>query len=175
VQSGDDTILKKMRRFYTAQQFKEIIKTFRDSIPKITIATDVICGFPGESVEAFENTLELLKDVRPDIVNVSKFFMRPKTKAKQMKSNSVDLTEINRRSKKTALLAKKISFERNKLWTNWIGDILIDERGKIPDSWIGRNYAYKPIVVHNSKSLLGKTIRVKIVEPFPTYLSSKIC
>ncbi len=175
VQSGDDQILEKMRRFYTAQQFKEIIKTFRDSIPNITIATDVICGFPGESVEAFENTLELLKDVKPDIVNVSKFFMRPKTKAKQMKSISVGLTEINRRSKKTALLAKKISFERNKLWTNWIGDILIDERGKIPDSWIGRNYAYKPIVVHNSKSLLGKTIRVKIVEPFPTYLSSKIC
>jgi tRNA A37 methylthiotransferase MiaB len=106
---------------------------------------------------------------------VSKFFARPKTKAKHMKDNSVDLNEINRRTKKTALLAKELSFERNKLWLSWMGDVFIDEKGKIPDSWIGRNYAYKPIVVQSSKSLLGKTIRTQIVKPFPTYLSAKIC
>jgi tRNA A37 methylthiotransferase MiaB len=135
----------------------------------------VICGFPGESVEAFENTLQLISDVRPDIVNVSKFFARPKTKAKLMTDTSVDLNEINRRSKKTAQLSKKISYDRNKSWKNWIGDILIDERGKIPGSWIGRNYTYKPIVVHSSKSLIGKTVKTKILKPFPTYLSAKIC
>ena len=134
----------------------------------------MICGFPGESVDAFENTLKLIEDVKPDIVNVSKFFARPKTKAKQMMDNSVDLKEINRRSKKTALLAKKISSDRNKSWMNWIGDILIDERGKIPGSWIGRNYTYKPIVIQSSKSLLGKKLKVKILKPFPTYLLAKI-
>ena len=174
VQSGDNKILEKMQRFYTTQQFKNIIKTFRSSIPKITIATDVICGFPSESIQAFEKTLNLINDVKPDIVNISKFFARPKTKAKQMLSYSVDLKEINRRSKKTALLSKKISFERNKLWTNWSGEILIDEKGKIPNSWIGRNYAYKPIVVKSSKSLLGRKIKIKIEKPFPTYLSGKI-
>ena len=174
VQSGDNKILEKMQRFYTTQQFKNIIKTFRSSIPKITIATDVICGLPSEIIQAFEKTLNLINDVKPDIVNISKFFARPKTKAKQMLSFSVDLKEINRRSKKTALLSKKISFERNKLWKNWSGEILIDEKGKIPNSWIGRNYAYKPIVVQSSKSLLGKKIKIKIVKPFPTYLFGKI-
>ncbi|MCW3998594.1 MAG: tRNA (N(6)-L-threonylcarbamoyladenosine(37)-C(2))-methylthiotransferase [Candidatus Bathyarchaeota archaeon] len=174
IQSGDDQILKKMRRFYTAQQFKHIIKAFRASIPNITIATDIICGFPGESLKAFDKTLQLIKDAKPDIVNVSKFFARPKTYAKKMKEDLVDLKEINRRSKKTSFLAKKISLERNKLWKNWIGEVFIDEVGKIPTSWIGRNYAYKPITVKSSKSLLGKTKKVKIEKAFPTYLSAKI-
>jgi MiaB-like tRNA modifying enzyme len=174
VQSGDNLILEKMRRFYTSPQFKDIIKAFRASIPNITVATDVICGFPGESQIAFDNTLQLIKDVKPDIVNVSKFFDRPKTVAKKMKADFLDLREINRRSKKTALLAKKISFERNNLWNNWTGKIFVDEIGKIPTSWIGRNYAYKPIAVKSSKSLLGKTIKVKIEKAFQTYLSAKI-
>jgi MiaB-like tRNA modifying enzyme len=174
LQSGDNLILEKMRRFYTVTQFKNIIKTFRTSIPNLTIATDIICGFPGESLRAFDNTIQLIKDVKPDIVNVSKFFARPKTAAKNLKEDLIDLKEINRRTKKTAIIAKEISFERNMAWKNWIGEIFIDEIGKIPNSWIGRNFAYKPITIMSSESLLGKTIKVKIQKIFPTYLSAKI-
>jgi MiaB-like tRNA modifying enzyme len=175
VQSGDDEVLLKMNRLYTASQFTKIIKAFRNSIPTITYATDVICGFPGETTQAFENTLKLIKNTQPDIVNVSKFFGRPKTKAKEMKENLVDMAEINRRSKIAALTSKQVSFQCNKKWVNWSGDILIDEKGKLSGSWIGRNYAYKPIVIKNSEYILGKTIKVKVTKAFPTYLSAKIC
>ena len=175
VQSGDDFILKKMNRFYSTQHFKDIITNFRAVIPEITIATDVICGFPGESLTAFSNTLQLLKDVQPDIVNVSKFFSRPKTKAEKMKDNIVALTEIKRRTKETANLARSISIGRNKNWKGWKGDILVDEIGKISSSWIGRNFAYKPVVVKSLDNLLGKTFKIKIEATFPTYLSAKIC
>ena len=175
VQSGDDFILKKMNRFYSTQDFKDIITKFRAAIPELTIATDVICGFPGESLNAFSNTLQLLQDEKPDIVNVSKFFSRPKTKAEKMKDNLVDLREIKRRTTKTANLARLISIERNKNWKGWIGDVLIDEIGKISSSWIGRNFAYKPVVVKSLDNLLGKTIKTKIEATFPTYLSAKIC
>ena len=81
VQSGDDTMLQYMRRFYTAAEFRGIVESFRANYPDLTLATDVIVGFPGETEKAFQNTLKLLEEVKPDVVNVSKFFARPKTPA----------------------------------------------------------------------------------------------
>jgi len=175
VQSGDDLILEKMQRFYSVEQFKDIIIKFRATIPDITIATDVICGFPGENLNAFSNTLQLIKDINPDIVNVSKFFARPKTIAAKMKNNLVDLKEIKRRTTETANLVRKISITKNKCWEGWTGDVLIDEIGKKPSSWIGRNFTYKPVVIKSPDNLLGKTIKTKIITAFPTYLLAKIC
>ena len=90
--------LKRMRRFYTAEQFKGIVDAFRAEFPDLTLATDVIVGFPGETAEAFENTLKLLEEVKPDVVNVSKFFARPKTAAAQIQDGLVEREEIKRRS-----------------------------------------------------------------------------
>ena len=174
VQSGDDQILKHMRRFYSVEDFKKIVNTFRASFPDITIATDVICGFPSESTEAFERTLQLIEDVKPDIVNVSKFFARPKTPAAQMQANSVSLPEIKRRSIEAAKLARKIAFERNQRWVGWKGEILVDEVGKVACSWVGRNFAYKPIAIKSDDNLLGKTLRVKVVRAFSTHLEGEI-
>jgi MiaB-like tRNA modifying enzyme len=175
VQSGDDHVLKLMRRFYTVQDFKEIVDAFRDAFPEATFATDVICGFPGETQEAFKNTLTLLGEVKPDIVNVSKFFARPRTTAAEMHDAVVEPAEIKRRSTTATRLAKRISLERNQLWNDWTGEILIDEKGKVPNSWIGRNYAYKPITVKSSENLLGKQLRVKIKRVISTYLAGAIC
>ena len=61
VQSGDDTVLQDMRRFYTEAEFKGIVDAFRNEFSHLTLATDVIVGFPGETKEAFENTLKLLR------------------------------------------------------------------------------------------------------------------
>ncbi len=175
VQAGDDEILKKMRRCYTAKEFKDIVAQFKKAFPQLTLSTDVICGFPGESSEAFEKTLDLLKEVKPDVVNVSKFFARPKTAALKMKEEFVERNEIKRRSILAAQLAKKIALERNQQWLGWRGEILVNEKGKVQNSWVGRNFAYKPITVISGKEdLLGKTVRVKIVNAFPTHLSAII-
>jgi len=174
VQSGDDAVLKKMRRFYTLSEFKGIVATFRQKLPQLTLATDVICGFPGETAEAFENTLSLICEVQPDIVNVSKFFARPKTAAAEMRSEFVDRLEIKRRSTMAAQLAKRVALEQNQQWIGWTGEILVDEKGKVPGSWIGRNFAYKPIAVKSSEVLLGRTLQVRVVKVFSTHLASTI-
>ena len=174
VQSGDDMVLKEMRRFYTVQQFRDIVVAFKAAFPRVTLATDVICGFPGETRKAFESTLQLISKIQPDVVNVSKFFARPKTAAAEMTEGLVEQVEITHRSAEIARLAKKISFERNQHWLGWRGEILVDEKGRTSGSWIGRNFAYKPIVVKNSSNLLGKTLQVKVATAFQTYLAGEI-
>ena len=163
-------VLRGMNRFYTVQDFREVVDSFRAVFPEITVATDVICGFPSETREAFENTLKLIGEVKPDIVNVSKFFARPGTAAAEMRE-TVEPVEIKRRSSEAAKLAKKISSEKNKRWIGWSGEIIVDEKGKVADSWIGRNFSYKPVTLKSSENLLGKTLHVKVVEAFSTYLA----
>ncbi len=174
VQSGDDEVLRRMRRFYTVQDFKEIVDAFREAVPEVTLATDVICGFPGETREAFENTLKLISEVKPDIVNVSKFFARPRTAAAEMREAVVEPAEIKRRSTEAAKLAKRTSLERNQRWIGWSGEVLVDEKGKVPGSWIGRNFAYKPVTVKSSADMLGKTLQVKVEKAFATYLAGTV-
>jgi MiaB-like tRNA modifying enzyme len=174
VQSGDDQILERMRRFYSVEGFKRIVNAFRASFPEMTLATDVICGFPSEGEEAFEKTLQLIGEVKPDIVNVSKFFARPRTAAAEMQEDFVPFQEIKRRSGILAKLAKEVAFERNQRWVGWTGEIFVDEVGKISGSCVGRNFAYKPITIRDAADLLGKTLRVKVVGGFPTYLEGNV-
>jgi len=171
VQSGDDTVLKLMNRHYTVEDFKRIVQTFRKEIPRLTLSTDVICGFPGETREAFEQTKRLVDEAQPDVVNVSKFFSRPHTPAQKL--SPVPPRELNRRSREVAELSRRISFEKNRMWMDWDGPVLFDERGK-GESWMGRNFAYKPIVVKTYESLLGLLIHVRVVNVFSTYLEAKI-
>jgi threonylcarbamoyladenosine tRNA methylthiotransferase CDKAL1 len=174
VQSGDDEVLRRMRRFYTAKEFKETVAAFRKAFPEVTVSTDIIVGFPTETSEAFENTQKLILEVQPDVVNVSKFFARPKTEAWDMRSETVDKDEIKRRSAEAAKLANQVSLERNRRWLGWAGEILVDERGKVAGTWVGRNFAYKPIAVKSEAVLLGKTLRVKVSKVFATHLAAAI-
>ncbi len=171
IQSGDDEILETMKRFYTVDDFKSIVYAFRKQIPKMTIATDVICGFPGESREAFEQTVKVIEDTQPDVVNISKFFPRPHTPAKKMKLLAPQVAKI--RSKKMAELSRRISLVKNKAWINWEGTVLFDEKGK-EKSWIGRNFAYKPMVTNDHEFLLGRFVKVRVVKAFPTYLETEV-
>ncbi len=172
VQSGDDEVLRLMNRFYSVEDFKKVVYTFRKESPKITVATDVICGFPGESRDAFERTVQLVEEVQPDIVNISKFFPRPRTPAAKMKQ--LPPKEVKVRSRMMAEVARKVSFEKNEAWMSWEGEIFIDEKGKKPASWVGRNFAYKPIVVRSDKFLLRRFENVRVVKVFPTYLEAEV-
>ncbi len=174
VQSGDDETLKRMRRFYSAEQFMGIVNAFRTEFPDLTLATDIIVGFPGETSEGFENTLKLLEKVKPDVTNVSKFFARPKTAAAKIQEGLVEREEIKHRSAVVAELARRISLEQNQRWVGWVGDVLVDEKGKVEGSWVGRNFAYKPVAFKSSDNLLGKKVRVKAVEALATYLKGTL-
>jgi MiaB-like tRNA modifying enzyme len=174
LQSGDNEILERMRRFYSVEDFKRIVDAFRSNFPDVTLATDVICGFPGESRDAFEKTLQLIEEVKPDVVNVSKFFARPRTAAANMHGDSVPLPEIKSRSGNAARLARKVAFERNQRWHGWAGEVFIDEVGKVSGSWVGRNFAYKPIAVKRGNDVLGKVLQVKVIRAFSTHSEGEV-
>jgi len=171
VQSGDDEVLELMNRRYTVEEFKTVVQAFREEIPRLTLSTDVICGFPGESRDAFEQTKKLVREIQPDIVNVSKFFSRPRTPAEKMVS--LPPKEVKMRSREVAELSRMISFERNRAWMGWEGTVLFDEKGK-GESWMGRNFAYKPVVVKGGESLVGTFVQVRVVNAFSTYLEAEV-
>jgi MiaB-like tRNA modifying enzyme len=173
VQSGDDNVLKSMRRFYSVEEFRKVVDAFRRRFPTLTLATDVICGFPGENDAAFNKTLQLIEQVKPDIVNVSKFFARPKTPAAEMSAHFVPVADIKKRSTAAAALAKKIAFENNQRWVGWKGCVLVDEKGKVPGSWVGRNFAYKPVTIKAAENMMGKNLAVSVEKAFPTYLEGR--
>jgi threonylcarbamoyladenosine tRNA methylthiotransferase CDKAL1 len=169
VQSGSNKVLKDMRRGYNVEDFIYYVEKFRKEIPEITLETDIIVGFPTETEEDFEETVKLIKEVRPDVVNISKYSPRPGTAAAKMKQ--LDPKIVNERSKIMYELTKKIALQNNKSkWLNWEGKVLIDEKGNRENTWMGRNYAYKPIVVESSENLFGKFVDLKVVEVKSNYL-----
>ena len=171
VQSGDDGVLKNMNRGYNVKEFKRIVASLRENIPRISIATDVICGFPSESDEAFRNTVRLIETVKPEFLNISKFFPRPGTPMWGAKTLLYSI--VKERSKFLTDLHRKLGYDINRSWIGWKGEVLIDEKGK-GESWIGRNFAYKPIVIQSQENLLGKFLNVKIIDACSTYLKADI-
>jgi MiaB-like tRNA modifying enzyme len=160
VQSGSDKILRLMKRGYTVEEFVQIVEAFRERFPQIQIWTDIIVGFPEESEKDFEKTKELLETIKPDWVNVARYSLRPNTLAAKMKQIPTNIKKA--RSRKITELVKKIVVEKNSTWIGWQGEILVNEKGK--EGWVGRNYAYKPVVVHADENLLGKFVKVRIVK-----------
>ena len=159
VQSGSNDVLNNMKRGHTVETFKDVVRKFRAKFGPFTISTDVIIGYPTETQENFEETIELLKETRPDIVNLSRYSQRPGTVAAEM--SQLDVAEVKRRSKQTTELINDISLENNRKWIGWKGDVLFDENldGQVK----GRNFAYKPIFI-NEIAEIGQICTVKIVD-----------
>jgi len=153
-----------MNRGYGIRDFKNIVKKFKKEFSFLTLSTDVIVGFPGERNEDFQKTIELIREVKPDIVNISKFGPRPGTEAAKMEQLSRGI--INERTKNLVKLVERIKLSNNRKWLNWEGEVLIDEIGK-KGGVIGRNFAYKPVLTEGE---LGAFRKVKIKSVKPTYL-----
>jgi len=164
VQSGSNRILRRMNRGYSIKDFEDIVKKFRKEFPFLTLSTDAIIGFPSEKNNDFQKTIDLIKRIKPDIVNVSKFGPRPGTKAAEMEQLPREI--INDRTKNLVNLIERVKLNNNQKWLNWEGEVLIDEIGK-KGGVIGRNFAYKPILTEGE---LGTFRRVKIKSVRPTYL-----
>tara|TARA_B100000949_G_scaffold41768_1_gene35389 strand:- start:50 stop:1339 length:1290 start_codon:yes stop_codon:yes gene_type:complete len=172
VQSGNNRVLKSMLRGHSREDYILMCSSFREKFPLSSIATDIIVGYPTESDEEFRDTVKLIKSTQPDVVNLSKYGARPGTKAIEMEQ--VPNSTINARSKSLTSIIKEISLERNKKWLDWTGNCLVNENGKIDGTMIGRNFAYRPIVLKNSDVVLGNHYNVKIVEAQSNYLVGKI-
>ena len=169
VQSGSDKVLHDMKRGHTAGTFREIVKKLKSRFGEFTISTDVIVGFPSETEEDFQKTIQLLDETEPDVVNLSRYSARPGTDAAEWKP--IDVAEVKRRSKVIFEQINKISINNNKKWIGWKGKVLFDE--KTDDGVKGRNYAYKPVFVQN-KVDIGQSHIVEITNVTVNTLLGKI-
>lgn len=170
VQSGSDAVLEKMKRGYKIEEAEKIISCFRKAYPRLQLWTDVIVGFSGESDSQFENTLKFLESVKPDFVNVSRYGIRDGTEAAGMPQIKTEIKK--QRSVEASALARKLSLEKNKGLLGWSGRALITEKTKT--GFMGRNFAYKPIVINSDKNVLGKIVDVKIVGATQTALLGEV-
>ena len=166
VQSGSDRILNEMRRGYTVEDFCEMVDAFRAAIPWISLSTDMIVGFPSETESEFEESQELLKKVRPDVVNISRFGARDGTKAAVMDGQVESKTAKDRSTRMTALV-RQIQRETNSKWVGWTGTVLIDEIVK--DAVVGRNFAYKPCLFKKDQlpfreEVLGREVNARVFD-----------
>ncbi len=170
LQSGSDKILGSMNRLYSVSDVREIIKRFRDNIPDINIATDIIVGFPTELDNDFTESINFIKDLEPDIVNISKFAPRPKTSALGL--TPIPSAIIKNRSKQLSIICSEISIKRNKHYLDKEMAIIVTKKLK-KDLYEGRIQNYKKVLVNSKKVLLGKKINAKIINSTSRYLEAE--
>ncbi len=169
VQSGSNNILKIMRRGYKVEDFIYYVEKFREEIPELSLATDIIVGHPGEEEDDFNHTVELIKEIKPDIVNLSKFGSRPGTDAEKMRQ--MPANTVNERSKILSKIIRNIAHEKNKKWIGWKGEVLIN--GVTDEFVTGSNYTYKPVMI-KSKLKLGNTVKVRIEDARSNFLIGRL-
>ena len=169
VQSGSDKVLNDMKRGHTVQTVREVIKKAKERFTNFTISTDIIVGFPSETKKDFEKTVELINEIRPDMVNLSKYSARPGTEAAEWVQ--IETSEVKSRSKVIFDLINKISLENNQKWIGWKGKVLFDEETN--EGIKGRNFAYKPVVV-KEEIKIGQTRIVEIVDATTRSILGKI-
>ncbi len=160
IQSGSNRILKKMQRPYIISQITDKIEILRKIYPHLTISTDIICGFPGETEYDFHRTINLIKWLKPEILNTSKFTTRPGTLAKKM--NQIDSRTIKERSSRLSNIFRNSLLNINKKWEGWQGEVLILHHGSGENQAFGRNYAYKNVFIDDYNESYGKFVNVKI-------------
>ena len=169
IQAGNDEILQKMRRRYTVQEFKEVVLRLREAYPDIGISTDIICGFPGETPEQFQDSMDLIKWLRPDVLNINRFWERPGTDASKMPGR-LHGRETKERSRLMTKLWKDIAVDVGEKWIGWEGDVLLTEHGK-SGTKVGRNYAYKAVAL-KTDAPLGSIINVRVKKSGVGYLTA---
>lgn len=171
VQSGDDMILNKMSRGYAVKDFTRIVERFRKTIPDLTLSTDVIVGFPTETTEQYNKTIELIKKVKPDIINITRYSARPLTTAKTMKGR-IPTHIVKERSKEITKVCSNISLENNRKHIGKTYTVLVTEKGK-HKTFAGRAPNYKQVVLKEPVTI-GDFVDVEITDAAATHLVGKL-
>ena len=169
VQSGSDSVLKRMNRGYIAASFMELIDILRENVPDISIATDIITGFPGETDEDHEATKQLIRDLHADTLNITRFSSRPGTEAAGMEQLHGRI--LKERSTELTDLKNSVEYDVNKRLVGRRFKALATETGK--EGTIVRTDYYRPVVIREQIPL-GTFVDVEITDCRSTYLLGKL-
>ncbi|MEM1679951.1 MAG: tRNA (N(6)-L-threonylcarbamoyladenosine(37)-C(2))-methylthiotransferase [Sulfolobales archaeon] len=147
LQSGDDKVLKIMKRWYTSEDFINIVRELRRKISGINIATDIIVGHPGEGDEEFENTLNVINTVQPDKVHIAQYTPRPRTESSKMAQVSEQIKK--KRSTLLTKIVEEIGMKINKEYIGSIAKPLIISKNTKKNTVLGRLFNYKLVVIND--------------------------
>ncbi|MCL4379059.1 MAG: tRNA (N(6)-L-threonylcarbamoyladenosine(37)-C(2))-methylthiotransferase [Candidatus Marsarchaeota archaeon] len=158
VQSGSNRVLSHMGRRYTAEEFIERVRAIRQRIPEASIETDVIVGYPVESLSDFDATIDMIKEVKPDVTNISKFCARPHARAARLKA--INNKEVSRRSMVLSRLVRSVQNDINRRMVGMSVKALMTEiTGR---SVNGRSQSYKQVVIPGRGACVGDYVVTKI-------------
>lgn len=160
VQAGDDEVLANMHRGYTAEDYRRLVERIRARIPGVSIATDIIVGFPGETEDQFMHTYELLAELKLDVAHLARYSTRPGTVAARRMEDNVSEEEKMRRFRLLEELQEKIAAEINQTYLGQTTPVLFEE--KVKRRWKGRTPTNKLVFVESETNLRGQIWPVKI-------------
>lgn len=169
LQSGSDRVLEGMGRGYTSGDFVHIVNAFRSRFPEISLTTDVITGFPGETDQDFRLTEDVIRTTQPDKVNVTRYSRRPHTPAFTMYDMPDRIKK--ERSRRMTELWKEIALMRNKRYVGQELEVLVTEHGRA-GTMKGRTRNYVGVVVHGASSV-GKWLRAVTTDATPFYIKAR--
>ncbi len=172
VQSGSNDILEAMRRGYTVEQYRRLITRIRQQIPGVALSTDIIVGFPSESDGQFQQTADLLSEIKFDTVHVAAYSPRTGTMAAREFEDNIPLTEKRERLNKVEQLQEKIAAEINGRLLGKPVEILVE--GKTTDKWHGRTRTGKLVFFSNENNCLGRLMKIRIDRTSPWSLQGEI-
>ena len=166
IQSGSDSVLKKMRRQNSVADYLNLVEKFKNKFSKLTLSTDIIVGFPGETDDDFNSTVKLIEETRPSLCNITRFVARPGTPAFEMSPKVLKSIQSERSAALSAIF-QKIALENNQEWIDWEGEVLIEKEGFRKGTSIGRNFAYRPVALKGNFPIGSfYDVKVKAAETF---------
>ena len=172
VQSGNNDILQAMKRGYTVEHYRRLIAGIREKIPGVALGTDVIVGFPSESEAQFQNTLDLLAELRLDTVHVASYSPRPGTVAARELKDNIPVAEKKRRLHRIEQLQEGIATEINSRLLGETIEILVEGRNK--GKWQGRTGSDKMVFFSNDANHRGQLVNIRVDKTSPWSLQGKI-
>jgi tRNA-2-methylthio-N6-dimethylallyladenosine synthase len=172
IQSGDDDVLRRMKRGYVVDNYRQLIQRLRQRMPEIGLSTDVIVGFPGETEAEFEHTLTMLDEFRFDVVHVAMYSPRPGTVAATQMVDDVPREEKRRRLHAVDDLQKRIASNINRRYLGQTVDILVE--GTAKGRWYGRTRTNKIVHFASQRPLGGSVVDVDITAAEPWYLEGTL-
>ena len=163
VQSGADSVLARMRRGYTRKEYLDRIQRLRERRPGVSLSTDIIVGFPGETEEEFDQTLELLNQVEYDEIFSFVYSPRPQTVSAKIFDDDIDDEIKKDRLRTVQTLQREISLRNNRQKIGSVEEILVDGRSKLKNGQImGRTRTNRIVNTKGPDTLIGKFVPVRI-------------
>ena len=174
LQSGSTKVLKAMNRVYTKEQYLNLVKKMQEKIPNVKFSTDIIVGFPGETEEDFEDTLDVVKQVKFEQIFMFIYSRRVGTPADKMENQIPEEIKHKRFDRLKALYEEQIE-ENNKAYIGTVHNLLVEGYSKTNSNFLtGRTDSNKVIIFEGNASLIGKVVPVKIVSEHLWYLKGEV-